>query len=224
MNIPTDPDNRSSSGDQRRDEPTVHRNHEPIRALLSGYLDGVTAHGLEVGSGTGQHVVGFARAFPGMTWWPSDLEPVNLASIDAWRRDSGLDNISAPVMIDAAQSDWRLGTSGMPPAQELAALIAINVLHISPWPVSQGLLAAAGRHLAPDGHLFVYGPFARNGAHTADSNAQFDMWLRRQNPEWGVRDIEDLEAQATSHGLALTQVADMPRDNFVLVFSPGHKP
>lgn len=224
MNNPAEPDSRSSDDDGRRDEPTVHRNHQPIRACLAAYLDGISGHGLEIGSGTGQHIIGFARAFPGMTWWPSDIEPVNLGSIDAWRRGSGLDNISAPVAIDAAQTDWRLGAPGRPPARDLTALIAINVLHISPWAVSQGLIAAAGRHLAPDAHLFVYGPFARNGAHTAESNARFDAWLRRQNPDWGVRDMVDLETEASGHGLGLARVADMPRDNFVLVFSPEHGP
>lgn len=205
--------------DDRLDAPTVHRNHGAIIALLTEYLQDASGNAIEIGSGTGQHVIGFARAFPGLTWWPSDPDPVNIKSIDAWRRHSGLENIAEPVAIDAASADWHLGAPGMPPDRDVAVIIATNVLHITPWQVSLGLFSAASRYLTQNGHLFLYGPFARNGTHTAASNEQFDMSLRAENPEWGVRDMVDLETLATGCGLRLTQVADMPRDNFVLVFS-----
>lgn len=205
--------------DERRDAPTFHRNHQPIRAVLADYLSDVTGHALEIGSGTGQHVISFARGFPGLTWWPSDLQPANLRSIDAWRRHSQLENVSEPVAIDASSDDWQLGIPDRPPSGDFAAIIATNVIHISPWEVSQGLFAGAGRYLAPHGHLFLYGPFARDGAHTAESNARFDRSLRMENPTWGVRDIADLQALAAGSGLQLARIADMPRDNLVLVFS-----
>jgi len=209
--------------DDRLDAPTVHRNQGAIVALLSRYLNDASGHAIEIGSGTGQHVIGFARAFAGLTWWPTDPQPVNLKSIDAWRRHSELKNIAEPMAIDAADENWRLGTPGMPPDRDVEVIIATNVVHITPWQVSQGLFSAAGRYLTPHGHLFLYGPFARDGAHTAVSNAQFDNSLRMENPEWGVRDMVDLEALAAGCGLQLTQVADMPRDNFVLVFSRSNQ-
>jgi hypothetical protein len=107
---------------------------------------------------------------------------------------------------------------GRGPADVLAVFCA-NVVHIAPWRVAEGLFAGAGRYLRADGLLFLYGPFKRGGKHTALSNAVFDSSLREGNPEWGVRDIEAVEAlAAAAAGLALVEVVEMPTNNLTLVF------
>jgi hypothetical protein len=139
-----------------------------------------------------------------------------LESIVAWRRHAQLPNVRAPVRIDVANPDWGLGPHERPPSR-LLAIFSANVLHISPWRVSEGLLASAARHLQPNGRLFVYGPFMRNGTHTAPSNAAFDLSLRRQNAEWGVRDADELGRLADRAGLKMTEIAEMPANNLILI-------
>jgi SAM-dependent methyltransferase len=204
--------------DGRLDAPTFHRNHEPIWSAIAGFLTTQNGDVLEIGSGTGQHVVTFARRAPQLTWWPSDIFPSHLASIEAWRQREGLANVQSAQRIDLTDSawSWQAGKVSGPP---LAAILCVNVLHISPWRVSQNLLSGAGRLLRADGRLFVYGPFMRNGEHTAPSNATFDATLRAENPEWGVRDIRDLSIVAENAGLSLAEIAPMPANNLVLAFT-----
>ncbi len=173
---------------------------------------------LEIGSGTGQHAVAFARRTPQLTWWPSDIFPSHLASIEAWRQYEGLANMRAPQRVDLTEAAWNWH-AGEKPGPPLAAMLCINVLHISPWRVAQNLFSGAERLLRADGQLFVYGPFMRNGEHTAPGNAVFDATLRAENPEWGVRDIRDLSALAEKAGLSLAEIAPMPANNLVLVFA-----
>jgi SAM-dependent methyltransferase len=198
----------------RLDAPAFHRNHEPIWQALSPFLAAKTGAVLELGSGTGQHTVTFAARTPNLTWHPSDLQDSHLASIEAWRAHMRLANVAAAQRIDLTDPAWRWAPGG-----QLAAILCINVLHISPWTVSQNLIAGAARHLDRDGRLFVYGPFMRDGAHTAPSNAEFDASLRARNASWGVRDTRDLAALAEASGLALADVVPMPANNFVLVFA-----
>jgi hypothetical protein len=198
----------------RLDAPAFHRNHEPIWQALAPFLAAKTGAVLELGSGTGQHSVTFAARTPALNWYPSDFQESHLASIEAWRAHAGLANVGAVQRIDLTDPAWTW-TPGGP----LAAMLCINVLHISPWTVSQNLIAGAARYLAPDGRLFVYGPFMRDGAHTAPSNAEFDASLRARNPEWGVRDTRDLAALAEASGLKIADIVAMPANNFVLVFA-----
>lgn len=204
--------------DGRLDGPAFHRNHEAIWSAIGGALGEQTGDVLELGSGTGQHAVTFARRTPNLTWWPSDLNPNHLASIAAWRQHEGLANVRAPQRIDLADPGWNWAKDGQV-GRELAAMLCINVLHISPWNVSLNLIAGAARLLRDGGHLFVYGPFMRDGAHTAPSNADFDASLRAQNPEWGVRDVRDLRATAEQAGLTIAGIEPMPANNLVLVFA-----
>jgi SAM-dependent methyltransferase len=213
---------RPPEADGRLDAPAFHRNHAPIWSALNPFLQGRSGDGLELGSGTGQHAVAFAQSAPDITWWPSDVNDKHLASIAAWRAHAQLANLRAPVRIDLLDPDWASRLPG--PPHEFLAIVCINVLHISPWPVSQHLLAGAGRLLQQDGRLFVYGPFMRNGEHTAPSNAAFDAGLRRDNPDWGVRDIADIQAEAARTDLALAETIAMPANNLVLEFkrAPAH--
>lgn len=204
--------------DGRLDAPAFHRNHEAILGVLKRYLTGKSGDMVEAGSGTGQHVVEFAREFPEIVWWPSDLNEKHLESIEAWRRHSQLQNIRPPRRIDLSNSGWchELKSTGGP--GELLAIFCANVLHIAPWRVAEGLIKGAGRYLRHDGMLFLYGPFRRGGRHTAESNEDFDAKLRQGNPEWGVRDVEALEELARGAGLSLVEIAEMPANNFTLVW------
>ena len=211
-------DGRPVEPDGRLDAAAFHRNHAPIWAVLEKFLADKSGHVVEVGSGTGQHVVHFARHTPGIMWWPSDLNENHLRSIEAWRAHSALPNIRSPLRIDLGDTAWCPAMHDGSGPDELLAVFCANVIHIAPWRVAEGLFAGAGRYLGPDGRLFLYGPFKRDGKHTAMSNAVFDTNLRQQNAEWGVRDIAGLEELAAGAGLALIETVPMPANNMILVF------
>ena len=207
-----------SHPDGRLDAPAFHRNHEPIWSVLAPYLEHATGDVLEAGSGTGQHVVEFARQSPQLVWWPADYDPQHLQSIDAWRTHADLPNIRPARFIDLSAPDWGLSADDSRALTHLTAIFCANVIHIAPWPVAEGLLRDAARRLRADGKLFLYGPFKRDGAHTAPSNEAFDQSLRSRDPSWGVRDIADVEPLANQNGLSLASIVPMPANNMILVF------
>jgi SAM-dependent methyltransferase len=200
----------------RLDAAAFHRNHAAIAPVLENFLRGKTCDVLEVGSGTGQHAVEFARRLPSIVWWPTDFNDNHLRSIAAWRAHTKLANVRDPVQLDASAADWRLAPRGLP--EKFAAMICANVIHIAPWAVAEGLFAGAKRHLAADGRLFLYGPFRRDGVHNAPSNQAFDASLRSRNPDWGVRDTADLKKLGETNGLRFVELAEMPANNAVLTF------
>jgi SAM-dependent methyltransferase len=214
-------DGRRGEPDGRLDATAFHRNHQPIWAVLQKFLSGKSGDVLEAGSGTGQHVVHFARHTPDITWWPSDLNEGHLKSIAAWCAQAGLSNIRPPLRIDLADSVWFPAMQQGSPPKALLAVFCANVIHIAPWRVAEGLFAGAARYLRPDGRLFLYGPFKRDGKHTALSNAVFDTSLRGRDAEWGVRDIDDLRQLAGGVGLTLIESMEMPANNMILVFERG---
>jgi hypothetical protein len=195
--------------DPRRFAPATERNRAPILALLTRILPPAGLV-LEVASGTGEHAVFFGRHLPHLTWQPSDVDAAAQASIVAWTAEAGLSNILAPLALDAAQPNW--------PIDRADAMISVNMIHIAPWAAAIGLVGGAARTLAAGGPLVLYGPFKRDGRHTAPSNEAFDQNLRRQNPAWGVRDLETVTAAAEAAGLALEEVVEMPANNLSLVF------
>lgn len=201
--------------DGRLDAPPFHRNHDPIWEVLRPFVEGRQGEALEVGSGTGQHVAVFAQRSPGITWIPSDHLETHRSSINAWRADAGLDNLAEARHLDLSDREWGSAFGDV----RFLAIVCINVLHISPWLVSENLIAGSTRLLRSDGRLFIYGPFKRNGKHTAPSNEQFDQSLREKNPEWGVRDTTELDAVARRHALMLADAVAMPANNFTLVFA-----
>ena len=216
-------DGRPVEADGRLDAAAFHRNHAPIWAVLEKFLAGQSGDVVEVGSGTGQHVVHFATHAPRITWWPSDLNENHLKSIEAWRAHAGLANIRRPLRIDLTDPAWCPQMHDASGPAGLLAVFCANVVHIAPWRVAEGLFAGAARYLRTDGRLFLYGPFKREGRHTALSNAVFDTSLREQNPEWGVRDIADLEKRAEAGGLALIETTEMPANNMILAFARSTK-
>lgn len=203
----------TSSADERLDAAAFHRNYEAIWAALAPLLLGKAGDVVEIGSGTGQHVLAFARQTPEIVWWPSDLNDNHLASIAAWRSYAQLGNVRAPQKIDVSDPKWRPDGPGA-----LLAVFCANVVHIAPWSVAEGLFAGAARLLRPDGILVLYGPFMRDGRHTAPSNAAFDASLRDNNPAWGVRDVSAMNALAATVGLDPADIVEMPANNLVLVF------
>ncbi|MEA2883083.1 MAG: hypothetical protein QOH32_2339 [Bradyrhizobium sp.] len=205
--------------DGRLDAPAFHRNREPIWGVLEKFLNGKSGDVLEAGSGTGQHVVDFAQRAPQITWWPSDFNDAHLNSIAAWRAHARLGNVRAALRIDLSDPAWCPEMHDGRGPGPLLAVFCANVIHIAPWRVAEGLVAGAGRYLRPDGKLFLYGPFKKDGEHTAPSNAAFDASLRDNDPEWGVRDIGDVKQLAERAGLHLAEIADMPANNLMLVFA-----
>jgi hypothetical protein len=211
-------DGRPVEPDGRLDAQAFHRNHQAIGAVLQRFLAGQSGDVVEAGSGTGQHVVDFARRFPDIIWWPGDLNERHLTSIEAWRVHAGLPNIRTPSRIDLSDPSWYpLARDDGGPGPLLAVFCA-NVIHIAPWSVAEGLFAGAACALRADGRLFLYGPFKRGGEHTAPSNAAFDTSLRDRDAEWGVRDIDDLNELADRVGLVPVEIAEMPANNLLLVF------
>ena len=211
-------DGRPVERDGRLDAAAFHRNHQAIAAALQPFLAGKSGDAVEAGSGTGQHVVDFARRFPDIIWWPSDLNAQHLKSIAAWRAHAGMSNIRPPLRIDLSDPAWCPEMHDSSGPGELLAVFCANVIHIAPWRVAEGLVAGAGRYLRPDGRLMLYGPFKRGGEHTAASNAAFDSSLRERDPEWGVRDVEAVEQLADSAGLGLVEISEMPANNLILAF------
>lgn len=197
----------------KRFAPATERNREPIREVLARVLP-ATGTVLELASGSGEHAVAFARAFPALTWQPSDAEPAALASIAAWRAEAGLANLRAPVVLDAASAPWPIEGGGTP----IATILCCNMIHISPWEATLGLVAGAARLGAP--LLVLYGPYLVDG-ETAPSNRDFDRSLRSRDPRWGVRELRDVETAAAAHGFALREMVAMPANNLTVVFRPA---
>jgi SAM-dependent methyltransferase len=189
--------------------PSAQRNRGPISAVLADWLpeSGLV---LEVASGSGEHAMHFAQAFPQLEWQPSDPDPGAILSIEAWRTDFGLANLHEPVILDAAAQTW--------PVERAEAVLNINMLHISPWEAALGLLDGAARVLAPGGKLILYGPWIVDGLQTAQSNLAFDADLKRRNPAWGLRKVEDFAAEAEVRGLLLADQREMPANNRMLLF------
>lgn len=198
-----------SEGDPRGHAPATARNRDPILDILRQVLppSGLV---LEVASGTGEHAVHFARALPGLTWQPSDPSPEARRSIAAWVAAEGQENILPPLELDAAGVDW--------PLTQADAMVCINMVHISPWEATEGLMRGAGRLLAPGAPLYLYGPYRRGDHPLEPSNDAFDRDLRRRDPRWGLREVEDVAACAARHGLRLERVEEMPANNLSLVF------
>jgi SAM-dependent methyltransferase len=194
----------------RRVAPAATRNREVIRDVLVRVLpkSGIV---LEIASGTGQHAVHFAAALPNIIWQPSDRDEASRVSIDAWRAHAALANLNAPVALDVCSTPW-------PVPDSLAAIVCINMIHIAPWAAAEALFRGAGERLTNDGVLFLYGPYKRDGEHTAASNETFDAQLRATNPEWGVRNMEDVMELGRRTGLVMEEAVPMPANNFSLVF------
>ena len=193
----------------KRHAPAAGRNREPIAAVLTEELppSGLV---LEVASGTGEHAVHFARTFPHLRWQPSDPDPAARDSIETWREDEGLANVVPPLDLNAADTAW--------PLAQAAAVLCINMAHISPISATEGLVAGAARLLGRDAPLILYGPWLEADVETAPSNLAFDADLKSRCPEWGLRQVEWLDRIAAGAGFRRTRRVAMPANNLILVY------
>ena len=190
--------------------PSVLRNREPILGVLQRVLP-PTGLVLEVASGSGAHAAFLAPRLPQLRWQPTEARPEALPSITAWVHEAGAEGLLPPQLLDATSTRW--------PVPAAAAMVCINMIHITPWQATTGLLAGARRTLPPGGVLYLYGPYRLGGQHTAPSNARFDAWLQGQDPRWGVRDLDAVVAEAARHGLELVERVEMPANNQSVVFA-----
>jgi hypothetical protein len=193
----------------KRHAPATARNREAIAAVLREVLP-ESGTMLEIASGSGEHAVYLAPLFPGLLWQPSDPDPEALTSIEAWQADVAADNLLPPVFLDAASKTW--------PVDRADAVLCINMVHISPWDATVGLMRGAGRLLGAGAPLILYGPYRRAGIATAPSNEAFDLSLKARNPAWGLRDLEVVQAEAAGQGLGFERLYEMPANNLTLVF------
>ena len=206
---------RGATEDGRLVNQTFERNSKPVIDGLVSFLGDVSGNALEIGSGTGQHICAFAAALPRLQWTPSEPDAVHRQSIDAWRQH--LQSPACPALALDAAADW----ASLPNIRNitpLSLILSMNVIHIAPFAVAQGIIAGAGKTLKTGGYLAFYGPFAENGEHTGDGNRLFDQRLRAENPEWGVRDVDELLLYAVNAGLELDRLLLMPANNRLLVF------
>lgn len=199
----------TTTDDARRSAPAALRNRDPILAVLREQLP-ATGLVLEVASGTGEHLVHFARNLPHLTWQPSDPSAAARQSIAAWMATEGAPNILPPLEIDAAQTPW--------PLEQAAAVVCINMIHISPWAATLGLMRGAGQILHSGGMLYLYGPYIQPNRPLEPSNAAFDRDLRRQDARWGIRELSAVVECAAAHGLDFVQPVDMPANNLSVIF------
>jgi SAM-dependent methyltransferase len=194
-------------GGGKRVAQSAERNRGPILEVLRRVLP-ASGLVLEIASGTGQHVVHFARALSGLEWQPTDIDPELRRSVQCWIRDEQLTNVRAPIALDVRQEKW--------PIDRLDAIVCINMIHVAPWESTLALFAGARSSGAKI--LFLYGPYRRFGAHTSPSNEQFDASLKANDPTWGIRDLEAVEQVAAGNGYSLLEVVAMPANNFSAIF------
>ncbi|MBA3941247.1 MAG: SAM-dependent methyltransferase [Sphingopyxis sp.] len=192
----------------KRHAPATLRNRDAIAAVLADWLPGAGTV-LEVASGSGEHIVHFAAAFPRLIWQPSDPDPDALASIAAWSAGAAQPNLLPPLPLDAA-ADWS--------AAAASAILCINMVHISPWAATLGLFGGAARVLAPGAPLILYGPYLEADVPTAASNLAFDASLRARDAAWGLRDVDAVKAAGFAAGFAFAERRAMPANNLMLLF------
>ncbi|NHC33174.1 DUF938 domain-containing protein [Scytonema millei] len=215
----------NNSSSRRQYAPATQRNRKPILEVLLQVLPS-TGTVLEVSSGTGEHAVYFAPHLHPRNWIPSDPNPLARESIAAWRESCPTNNLCPPLALDASDPVWVVEGDKLPESlhgidfqrDPIVAIANINMIHIAPWSACLGLMAGARRILPPGGILYLYGPFKQAGQHTAPSNAAFDESLQAQNPEWGVRDLDDVVAVARSENLSLIKTYAMPANNLSVIF------
>jgi SAM-dependent methyltransferase len=190
--------------------PATRRNRDAILEVLRRHAP-TRGVALEIAAGTGEHAVHFARAFPELDWRPTDTDAEARASIAAWRADRGSPNLQAPVALDASRPEtWPVAAADL--------VLAINMIHISPWAATEGLMRGAAAVLPPGGILFLYGPYRETDVPTAPSNLAFDDSLTARDPAWGLRDLGEVTALAAAHGLARIDRVEMPANNLSVVF------
>jgi len=195
--------------DHRQYAPATLRNRDFILDVLREVLP-AKGEILEIASGSGEHVVHFAKSLPSLDFQPSDPDPDALQSVAAWVKATRVTNVRPPIVLDASQSPWPIASAD--------GIICINMVHISPWDTTIGLIKGAAATLSPGAPFYLYGPYKRKAFETAPSNQAFDLSLRNRNPACGLRDLEAVAAIAQSVGFSIQVVTEMPANNLSVVF------
>lgn len=198
----------------KRDSPSYHRNINPIIDAFRQLFPAHAANVLEVGSGSGQHVASLAQEFPDCRFHPSEVLKEDLASIDAWVKEAACTNVAKAQNLDVMDCPWKLQ-----PNTGYDLLYCLNVIHITPWALTEKLFEGAAGVLNQNAKVFLYGPFMRDGKHTSPSNVDFDAWLKAKDSRFGVRDLDEVSAVAGRHGFQCVKAHDMPANNFIVEFS-----
>ena len=202
----------------RQDAPAYHRNKQPMLDVLQSALPKTPLKIIEIASGSGQHGPFFTSQINNLTWWPTDISNAALTSINAWQQHISATAIQPATFLDVTEEQWILGQpiDGLP--NQADAILSMNMIHIAPYAATKGLLAGASKRLSANGLLILYGPFKQHGVTFAPSNQSFDISLKSRNPQWGIRQLEDVEAIANIHNLFLKQIFNLPANNLAVVF------
>lgn len=195
--------------DERRFSGPCERNRGPILEVLRATVPS-TGTVLEIAAGTGMHAAWFSTHLPQLTWHPTDPDPASRRSIAAWRAHSGGPGLREPIPLDVNAAQW--------PIPRADVIYNANMVHITPWEATLGLLDGAARTLPTGAPLVVYGPYRRAGVPTAPGNERFDVWLQDQDPRWGLRELERVVAEAAARGLRHTHTIEMPANNVIVVY------
>lgn len=204
---------RNIAEDGRRYSPSIGRNKDIVRDTYLRCMPG-TGRILEIASGTGEHGAHITHAVDGIIWTYSDIDPVSQSSQAAWRASVGHGRLQGPLTIDTTEFHWGAAETD----KAWSGMFCANMVHIAPFEAAEGLFRGAGRLLASGGRLMLYGPFGRDG-EIAPSNARFSADLKRRDPRWGVRDLDqDILPLATASGLTVHEIVEMPANNLSVIF------
>lgn len=206
IRLPDDPALANRAPDGRQSAPSAERNAGPILRAMAPHMP-ARGEALEIASGTGQHIVGFAAACPSLRWYPTEANPDRLPSIRAWIAQSGLTNIAAPAVFDATCDPW--------PREGLSAVVLVNLLHLVPHTAAQRIIGRTARALSPGGVFILYGPFRRQGAYASPGDRSFDIRLRAQDRTIGYKDVDEVAAWAEAAGLLPEACHQMPANNLL---------
>lgn len=202
-----------------KDFPAFHRNKEPVLAVLCEVLPERPLEVLEIASGSGQHGPFFTETLGQVTWWPSDLEEDSMDSINGWREHLGADAVQAGQVIDVTSEHWRTGAALAHGPDQFDVVFSMNMIHIAPIAAMHGLVEGGGKRVKTGGLLMLYGPFYRHGVETASGNISFEQWLKGQNSQWGIRQLEEVTATADANGFDGPQIFEMPANNLTVVYT-----
>lgn len=195
--------------DKRLFSPSSMRNKHVILSVFQKHIP-LSGNILEIACGSGEHTTHFAASNANLTWHPTDIDETHMESVNAHARADDLKNVMPAVHLNVTSDNW--------PVPDVGMVYNANMIHISPWECTVGLFKGANRHLKKDGVLMMYGPYKRDGQHTAASNESFDQSLKSRNTQWGIRDIEEVMALAKENNLILQDIIEMPANNFSVIY------
>lgn len=203
----------------KKDVLAFHRNKQPMLELLQSVLPKKPCDVIEIASGSGQHGPFFTKHIENLMWYPTDSDPQAIQSINSWREHLAAFKVQPANLVDVTGKNWMTGELINELPEHTDVILSMNMVHIAPYNATHGLFAGAGKRLQQGGLLILYGPFKQHHISLAPSNQSFDQSLRKRNPEWGIRQLEDIEKIADNNGLFLKKVVEMPANNLSAIFT-----